>query len=85
MLWSTSTNRKKRSFKTYRKSKKEDNALIEKKLKKICPEQEKEEDRKKLNIIRKYRFLTIRIKRVSQVWQKAWKVEKSLLPVPNEK
>ena len=85
MLLSTSTIRRKIGVSIPKNSSKELNALIEKKFRSLL-KQEKEEDRKRGPILRgTCRFSTMKTKIVSQAWRKAWNLDKSSLPIPNEK
>ena len=70
--------KKEKNFRNYGKSNKE----LKKEILNICKKQEKEENGEEAS---KCRFPTMKVKKVSPVWQKAWKVEKSYPLVLNEK
>ena len=64
--------KKKKNWRTYKKSNKELNALIEKKFQKFVKNRKKGGRQKKSsNISKKYRFMMMKAKRASPAWQKA--------------
>ena len=76
--------KKKKTFRNYGKSNKELNDLIKKKFQKFVKNKKRGKQKKSSSTFKKWRFPTMKVKRGSPAWQKAWKLEKFHPLVLNE-
>ena len=74
---------KRKKIRTYGKSNKGLNDLVEKKFQKFVKHKKRRKTEKELQHFQEMQLSDNESKRVSAAWQKAWKVEKSHPLVPN--